>query len=180
MAHHGCMRRSALCIGTGRHKRFRPALREAGRTLRGGGTSPGLSMVLCGCGSLAHRHSGGCPSRAWMQGRRSDLARSRVEPGVNVTWRTRAQQGFHGPHSVRHPCRYARRDGAAISWAIPPPDVAEAPGIAWPSVRTRIARVVRLFDARTTGRRPLTTGAGGALQSVILRGIVSRCSRRVQ
>jgi hypothetical protein len=38
------------------------------------------------------------------------------------------------------------------------------------------ARVLRLFDARTAGRRPLTTGAGGELQSVILRWIVSRAS----
>src|SRR5712692_982228 len=38
------------------------------------------------------------------------------------------------------------------------------------------ARVLRLFDARTAGRRPLTTGAGGALHSPLLRWIVSRAS----
>src|SRR5215831_3473124 len=38
------------------------------------------------------------------------------------------------------------------------------------------ARVFRLFDARTAGRRPLTTGAGGAFPSAILRRIVSCAS----
>jgi hypothetical protein len=38
------------------------------------------------------------------------------------------------------------------------------------------ARVFRLFDARTAGRRPLTTGAGGTFHSAILRWIVSRAS----
>src|SRR5712691_8897594 len=38
------------------------------------------------------------------------------------------------------------------------------------------ARVLRLFDARTAGRRPLTTGAGGAFHSALLRWLVSRAS----
>jgi hypothetical protein len=37
-----------------------------------------------------------CPSRAWMQERRSDADRSLVEPGVHVTWHTIAPQYFHG------------------------------------------------------------------------------------
>jgi hypothetical protein len=35
---------------------------------------------------------------------------------------------------------------------------------------------IALFDARTAGRRPLRTGAGGACHSAILRWIVSRAS----
>jgi hypothetical protein len=38
------------------------------------------------------------------------------------------------------------------------------------------ARVFRLLDARTAGRRPLTAEAGGAVHSAILRWIVSRAS----
>ena len=52
-----------------------------------------------------------CPSRAWMKGRRSDVDRSRVEPGVQVTWHAIAQQCFHGLHLVRHTCRHGRRAG---------------------------------------------------------------------
>jgi hypothetical protein len=49
-----------------------------------------------------------------MKGRRRDVERLRVEPGVQVTWHARAQQGFPGPHSVRHPCRHGRRDGLPL------------------------------------------------------------------
>jgi hypothetical protein len=52
-----------------------------------------------------------CPSIAWMKGRRSDVNRSLVEPGVQGTWHAIAQQYFPGPHSVRHTCYHARRDG---------------------------------------------------------------------
>src|SRR2546430_15841336 len=38
------------------------------------------------------------------------------------------------------------------------------------------ARVFQLFDARTAGHRPLTTGADGAFHNAILRWIVSRAS----
>ena len=52
-----------------------------------------------------------CPSIAWMKGRRSDVDRSLVEPGVQVTRHAIVQQCLHGPHRVRHAGCHARRAG---------------------------------------------------------------------
>src|SRR5713101_1466774 len=68
-----------------------------------------------------------CPSTAWMKGRRSEVDRSLVEPGVKVTWHAIAQQCFHSPHRVRHTCCHAMPGvTAATAWAIQHADFAEA------------------------------------------------------
>ena len=48
-----------------------------------------------------------CPSIACIKEQRSDVDRSLVELGVKVAWHAVAQQDFHGPRRVRHPCRYS-------------------------------------------------------------------------
>jgi hypothetical protein len=78
-------------------------------------SSPPVRKVQGQAGNVSGRYPSPkmrwCPSIAWMKGRRSDVDRSLVEPGVKVTWHAVAQQCFHGPHRVRHPCCHARRDG---------------------------------------------------------------------
>src|SRR6266567_4650002 len=73
-----------------------------------------------------------CPSIAWMKGRRSDVDRSRVEPGVQVglPWSTQSPSSLLPWQACR----------AATAWAIQHPDCAEAPGIELPAARARIAR----------------------------------------
>ena len=105
-----------------------------------------------------------CPSIACIKEQRSDVDRSRVEPGVKVAWHAIAQQDFHGPRRVCHPCQY--------SWAIQPLTGMRL----WESNYPRRGRTSReaISALRHADRRrhPLTARTDGALG----RGIVSRAS----
>src|SRR5712691_4451252 len=119
---------------------------------------------------------GWCPARAWMKGRCSDAERSLVEPGVKVTWYAIAQQGFHGPHRVRHTCCYGRRDGPPLcgrSSTLTSLRLQESHDLLQgPASREGISALQRTH--RRTPSPP--TGAGGEPHSALLRWIVSRAS----
>ena len=61
---------------------------------------------------------------------------------------------------------------AATAWAIQHSDFAEALARITFYQGQQGARIFRLFDTRTAGHRPLTTGPRGALQKVLLKWIV--------
>src|SRR5712692_2927379 len=111
-----------------------------------------------------------------MKGRRSDVDHSLVEPGVQVPWYPIAQQYFHGVHTVSVISAAMPGLTAATAWAIQHSACAEALEANYLLQGRHRARVFRLFNTRTAGHCPLTTGPSGAFPSALLRGIVSRAS----
>ena len=89
---------------------------------------------------------GWCPSIACIKEQRSDVDRSRVELGVKAAWHAIAQQDFHGPRRVRHPCRH--------SWATQPLTGMRLRESNYPRRGAHLVRLFRRFDMWIAGAIP--------------------------